>query len=167
MKFLRASATGIILCIVELITGILLLLNPAKFASTVIVGTGVVLIALGLIEIVRYFRTDPQRGLSRSDARQRSCRTSGRSLLPRAMGVAPYYISRINCGIWKYYLMGRGQQASIYNRHDSLEIPPTDLGGGQCGTPSSVCRRHSQQPLCLRRSLVDLYWCCTGDGGHL
>lgn len=58
MNVLRESATGIALCIVELISGILLLLDPVQFTSTVIIGTGVVLIVLGFIEVVNYFRTD-------------------------------------------------------------------------------------------------------------
>ena len=58
MKVLRESAAGLALCIVELIAGILLLLDPVKFTSTVIIGAGVVLIVLGLIEVVNYFRTD-------------------------------------------------------------------------------------------------------------
>lgn len=58
MKIFKESAPGIALCIVELIAGILLLFNPVKFTSTVIIGGGIVLIALGLVEVVNYFRTD-------------------------------------------------------------------------------------------------------------
>ncbi len=58
MKGLRESAASLALCIVELVAGILLLLDPVKFTSTVIIGVGVVLIILGLIEVVNYFRTD-------------------------------------------------------------------------------------------------------------
>lgn len=60
MKAFREYVTDFILCIVELIAGILLLLDPIQFTSTVIIGTGVVLIVLGLIEVVNYFRTDAQ-----------------------------------------------------------------------------------------------------------
>ena len=58
MKPIRGTTVGIILCIAELITGILLLLNPMKFTSTVIVGVGIVLTLLGAIEVVKYFRTN-------------------------------------------------------------------------------------------------------------
>lgn len=60
MKAFRECVTDFTLCIVELIAGILLLLNPIQFTSTVIIGTGIVLIVLGLIEVVNYFRTDAQ-----------------------------------------------------------------------------------------------------------
>lgn len=58
MNTFRECVTDLALCIVELIAGILLLLDPIKFTSTVIIGAGVVLIILGLIEVVNYFRTD-------------------------------------------------------------------------------------------------------------
>ena len=60
MRVFKESAAGLALCIVELIAGILLLLDPVKFTSTVIIGAGVVLIVLGLIEVVNYFRTDAE-----------------------------------------------------------------------------------------------------------
>lgn len=60
MKAFRDSVTDFALCIIELIAGILLLLNPVKFTSTVIIGTGIVLVILGLIEVVNYFRTSAQ-----------------------------------------------------------------------------------------------------------
>lgn len=56
MKNLREMAVGIILCIVELIAGVLLLLNPVKFTSIVIMGVGAILIFLGCVEVVKYFR---------------------------------------------------------------------------------------------------------------
>lgn len=58
MKIFRGSTADLALCILELAAGILLLLDPVKFTSTVIIGVGVVLIILGLIEVVNYFRTD-------------------------------------------------------------------------------------------------------------
>lgn len=58
MKVIRESAAGLALCIAELIAGVLLLLDPVKFTSTVIIGAGVILIVLGLIEVVNYFRAD-------------------------------------------------------------------------------------------------------------
>lgn len=60
MKAFRQCVTDFILCIAELIAGILLLLDPIQFTSMVIIGAGVVLIVLGLIEVINYFRTDVQ-----------------------------------------------------------------------------------------------------------
>ena len=60
MKAFRECVTDFILCIAELIAGILLLLDPIQFTSMVIIGAGVVLIVLGLIEVINYFRTDVQ-----------------------------------------------------------------------------------------------------------
>lgn len=58
MNVSRISAAGIVPGIMELVAGILLLLNPAKFTSTVLIGLGGVLIVLGLVDVVKYFRTD-------------------------------------------------------------------------------------------------------------
>ena len=58
MNAFREYTTDFILCIAELITGILLLLDPIQFTSTVIIGTGVILIVLGLIKIGSYFKMD-------------------------------------------------------------------------------------------------------------
>lgn len=60
MKLYKESSTDFVLCILELITGILLLLDPVQFTSTVIIGTGIVLIALGLIKVGNYFRADAE-----------------------------------------------------------------------------------------------------------
>lgn len=57
MNAFRECAADFALCIAELIAGILLLLDPAQFTSTVIIGIGVVLIILGIIKVINYFRT--------------------------------------------------------------------------------------------------------------
>ena len=38
MKLWKESAADLVICLVELITGILLLLDPIRFTSTVIIG---------------------------------------------------------------------------------------------------------------------------------
>ena len=60
MKAFGESVAGFSLCIIELIAGILLLLNPVKFTSAVIIGVGITLVILGLIEVVNYFRMSAQ-----------------------------------------------------------------------------------------------------------
>lgn len=57
MKFLKEHTNDIVLCLFELIVGILLLINPAGFTTWIIMIAGIVLMILGLVEVVRYFRT--------------------------------------------------------------------------------------------------------------
>lgn len=57
METVKEKATRIVLCLFELIVGILLLINPVEFTDGIIKVTGIVLMILGLIEIVKYFRT--------------------------------------------------------------------------------------------------------------
>ena len=59
MRRSKDVTNSLILCAVELVIGILLLLNPVKFTSAVIIGVGAVLIVLGGIEVVKYFRASP------------------------------------------------------------------------------------------------------------
>lgn len=60
MKTVREKANGIALCLFELIAGILLLIDPVGFTSGIIMAAGIVLMILGLIEIVKYFRTSAE-----------------------------------------------------------------------------------------------------------
>lgn len=57
---LKRSLCGIAMSIAELIIGILLLVNPVGFTSGVIAVFGVVLMIMGLNDVIRYFRTDPE-----------------------------------------------------------------------------------------------------------
>ena len=54
MGAMKEKAGGIVVCIFELVVGILLFVNPIGFTSAIITMAGVVLI----VEIVRYFRTN-------------------------------------------------------------------------------------------------------------
>ncbi|MGN1003399.1 MAG: HdeD family acid-resistance protein [Oscillospiraceae bacterium] len=58
MKALKENVNGIILCLFEILVGILLLINPVGFTAGIIVCAGVVLIVFGIISIVKYFRED-------------------------------------------------------------------------------------------------------------
>lgn len=58
IKSLKEKASGIVFSAFEVIVGLLLLINPAGFTSAIIMVAGVVLMALGLFEIIKYFRTD-------------------------------------------------------------------------------------------------------------
>lgn len=70
MKKTEQITNSIILCLFEVLVGVLLLINPVAFTSGIIITTGVVLLVIGLINIIRYFRTDAlEAALSQSLAR--------------------------------------------------------------------------------------------------
>lgn len=59
MKTIKENVSGIIVCLFELVVGILLLISPISFTSGIIMAAGVVLLILGLGSVMKYFRTDP------------------------------------------------------------------------------------------------------------
>ena len=56
MKKLKENLNGIIMCLFEIIVGILLLINPIGFTGGIIMGVGMVLTFMGIVSIVVYFR---------------------------------------------------------------------------------------------------------------
>ncbi len=60
MKMFRQNANAIILCIIEAVAGFLLLIHPVGFTTTVIVVAGIALMVDGLLNVIRYFRSNPQ-----------------------------------------------------------------------------------------------------------
>lgn len=58
MKKAEQSSNSLILCLFEVLVGILLLINPVGFTSGIIITAGAVLLVIGLISIIRYFRAD-------------------------------------------------------------------------------------------------------------
>lgn len=58
MNFLKTNASGIFTCLLEILVGILLLLNPVGFTEFIIIVVGIVLLLMGLLSIIKYFRTD-------------------------------------------------------------------------------------------------------------
>lgn len=58
MKTRKQNLNGIILCLFEALTGILLLINPIGFTSGIIMAAGIALLIMGLVSIVKYFRAD-------------------------------------------------------------------------------------------------------------
>ncbi len=58
MKLLTKNLNGIIVCVFEALIGILLLINPISFTAGIFVTTGIVMLVIGLLNIIRYFRTD-------------------------------------------------------------------------------------------------------------
>ncbi len=59
MKAIRQNGNAIIMCIVEIVVGILLLINPVGFTAGIIIAVGVALMVDGILNVVRYFRSSP------------------------------------------------------------------------------------------------------------
>lgn len=59
MTKIKEFAGVIALSLCEIIIGILLLINPVGFTSAIIIAAGVMLLALGAVSVIRYFRQSP------------------------------------------------------------------------------------------------------------
>lgn len=60
MSVVKQNMTGTVMSVVELIIGILLLINPVGFTSGIIIAVGVILMICGLVNVVKYFRAEPE-----------------------------------------------------------------------------------------------------------
>lgn len=60
MQLIRDNVKEIIFCIVELIIGILLLINPVEFTSGIIILAGVSVGSAGLLYVYKYFRLEAE-----------------------------------------------------------------------------------------------------------
>ena len=60
MKFIKKNLISIIICALELIVGILLLVNPHMFTTGIIMGGGIVLCVVGVLFVMKYFRSEAQ-----------------------------------------------------------------------------------------------------------
>lgn len=58
MKKSNENSGKIFMFVIELLVGILLLINPVGFTSTIIIGFGSVLIVMGIICIIKYFKSE-------------------------------------------------------------------------------------------------------------
>lgn len=58
MNHIKQITGGIVLCLLEVVVGILLLVNPVKFTSGIITAIGVGLMLWGVVRIIKYFRMD-------------------------------------------------------------------------------------------------------------
>lgn len=59
MKQWMQKFDGLILCVFEILVGVLLLIDPVGFTSGIIIACGAVLLVAGFLFLLRYFRTDP------------------------------------------------------------------------------------------------------------
>lgn len=55
MKAFKIHFSGVVLCLFEIVVGVLLLINPESFTSGIIIGAGAVMMILGLASIIKYF----------------------------------------------------------------------------------------------------------------
>ncbi len=60
--FFKGRTGSIILCIIEIVVGILLLIDPIGFTGGIIKGAGVVVTLAGVVDITRYFMSSPAVG---------------------------------------------------------------------------------------------------------
>lgn len=61
IKSIFHGKTGSILtCIIEIVVGVLLLINPVGFTSGIIIGAGVLMVLGGILSVVRYFMLKPE-----------------------------------------------------------------------------------------------------------
>lgn len=60
MSKINRNLGNLLMCIAELVIGILLLMDPVGFTNSIIVLLGVLLIVVGAKEIFCYFRDDPE-----------------------------------------------------------------------------------------------------------
>ena len=60
MKSIKQNLNAIVLCVFELIVGIVLLVRPVGFTSGIIMIAGIVLLLTGIKEVVGYFKMDVQ-----------------------------------------------------------------------------------------------------------
>lgn len=60
MKTLKQNGNAIIMCIIEVVAGILLLINPVGFTAGIIIAAGIAFIVDGFLNVIRYFRSSPE-----------------------------------------------------------------------------------------------------------
>jgi len=60
MEIVKRNIGGILMCLFELLAGILLLINPVMFTSGIIVVLGIVLLIIGLLGVISYFKMGPE-----------------------------------------------------------------------------------------------------------
>lgn len=60
MTGFKRSAGNLVMCIAEILIGILLLIDPVGFTSGILIAAGIILALFGIRYAVRYFRKDPE-----------------------------------------------------------------------------------------------------------
>ena len=57
MKIIKKHIYAILLCLFELIVGVLLLINPIGFTTLILFAAGIALLVVGVSAVIKYFRT--------------------------------------------------------------------------------------------------------------
>lgn len=55
---MKERLNNLVLCVIEIVLGVLLLINPVGFTSGIIITAGIFLLLLGVRSVVKYFRAD-------------------------------------------------------------------------------------------------------------
>lgn len=58
MSKLKENIGNIIMCLGEILIGIILLIKPVGFTKTIIIGLGLILLIMGIMNVIKYFRTN-------------------------------------------------------------------------------------------------------------
>ena len=61
-KVFAGRVGGIALCVLQIVVGVLLLIDPVGFTSGIIIGAGALLTMVGVFHAVRYFMVQPETG---------------------------------------------------------------------------------------------------------
>ncbi len=67
MRAIQKNGGSILMCVLEILVGVLLLVDPTGFTSAIIIAAGAALILYGAICIVRYFRAEAAEGALRQN----------------------------------------------------------------------------------------------------
>jgi len=61
-EMLKGRTGGMVLCALEILVGVLLLIDPMGFTGSIIVGAGAVMALCGIVSALRYFTVKPEAG---------------------------------------------------------------------------------------------------------
>lgn len=60
MEKIKRNVGNLLMCLSEIVMGILLLIDPVGFTSGIIITLGILMVVLGMVSIIGYFRTAPE-----------------------------------------------------------------------------------------------------------
>ncbi|MCM1345193.1 MAG: DUF308 domain-containing protein [Muribaculaceae bacterium] len=66
MEKMKRNVGNLLMCLAEIVIGILLLINPVGFTAGIIITVGILLAVLGIVSMIGYFRTAPEEAVQKS-----------------------------------------------------------------------------------------------------
>lgn len=60
MKLFKQNSSAIYICLLEILIGILLLINPEGFTKGIIIGLGIILALVGIARVINYFSAEKE-----------------------------------------------------------------------------------------------------------